>query len=159
MIGGAGGGWDTIRDNFAQCVSLLREFTKHDDLVDVLDLDPEVPDDVDSDAVLRFMRAMDHVTFTAAPISLPTTFWNSIRAREMITVWHLQTYDPAAWSSDTVDALARDGWPVDRISFGYTAGTFSSEKQKNDAISVVTASGIKSIIAWDPVVVSEELST
>lgn len=151
MIGGAGGGWDTIADRFDDCVGLLRGMLRASDLFDFVDMDPEVPDDVDVGVIMRFMRAMHHVRITASPITLPTDLWNIVRARGEIAVWHLQAYDASMWSSDCVKALVDGGWPISKICFGYTGGTFADENQKNAAISVVRSCGIRSIIEWDPV--------
>lgn len=150
MIGGAGGGWNTIRDHFDQCVELLNQALRASELFDFIDLDPEAPDDVDVDVVVRFMRAV-RMTITVSPITIPTNFWNIVRAHAEISVWHIQTYDASMWSANTVKSLVEGGWPLSKICFGYTGGTFSNETQKNEAIASVRSCGIRSTIEWDPV--------
>ena len=153
MVGGAGGGWSTLRDNFEACMELLCDWVNSSSLIDFVDLDPESPDAVDADLVVKvadgiFLRT--GAAITASPVSLPDPFWDTVRAQCRISKWHIQTYDADLWCDDYVKTLISAGWPLHKCCFGYTASTFKNASALASAIAEVKCLGIDSVIEWDP---------
>ena len=149
MIGGAGGGWNTLVSNFDECIGLLNEFLKESDLFEFIDIDPESPDTVGFSDVVKFCESV-RLPVTASPISFENPMWNKVRSSVSIQNWHLQTYDSSQWSEEYVNSLISSGWPLSKITFGYLPTTFSSQEVRDSAIAEVQSLGIRSVIEWDP---------
>ena len=155
MIGGAGGGFDTLFARFEECIELLRQFLESSNLFDFVDLDPETPDSVRPEDLVRLHSALP-CTCTAAPITLPSTFWNRVRANMHISRWHVQAYDAEQWAQTYFDALVDGGWPLHRVVLGYTASTFDDVAQRDAAFDLARRNNIRAVVEWDPPAPSEE---
>jgi hypothetical protein len=146
MIGGAGGGFSTLFEHFDRCMALLSTFLEASSLIDFIDLDPE--ETITIPNLVKFAHRLPRC-ITAAPITL-STFWNHFRAHESVVQWHLQTYSSSQWTDQAIDELCAAGWPLQRMIFGYTASTFSTDEDREAAMDIAHRRGIRGTFEWDP---------
>ncbi len=136
MIGGAGGAFTTLFQNFEACYPQLRELLQNKSYLSGVDLDVEESISLnDIQMLIRCLkRDFPYLKLSMAPIasSLETDFpgmggfsykhlLNS-KEGQMIDWWNVQCYDD--FSCDTLRRIVKNGYPPDSIHMGMMSGQF-----------------------------------
>ena len=139
MVGGAGGAYTTLFQNFVNYYPLLKQLVSEKDFIGGIDLDIE--ESVDINQVKMLIRLLKHdfpdFKISMAPVSASMMYdtpgmggfsykqlYQSYEDR-LIDWYNVQCY--SSFSFDTYDKIIRNGYPPEKIVMGMESGQFTKD--------------------------------
>lgn len=150
MIGGAGGAYNNLFNDFENNYNLLKELLEQKTWIDGIDLDIEESVDINNVKMLMDRLINDFgedFIITMAPLSSSLqndgssmgnfNYKDLYKSKQgkYINWFNTQCYD--SFSEETFDSIIKNGYPANKIVMGMESGQFNEKTFKN-AISTLT---------------------